>query len=802
MTDKTEADEAGIEGPPASLHDLLLSRLPDSGLTPEAQDLLRDLLPAAQARSGEMAGPVYLRSISAAGWRGIGPATTLELRPEPGLTVIAGRNGSGKSSFAEAAEMALTGDNFRWQGRTQIWKQGWRNLHDHSASEVCVELSLGEASEQATVRRSWHGVSLDDSRTVVERAGRTAQQLHEVIDPEELALYRPFLPYSELGAMINGPLSALHDALSQILGLEQLSETDNKARALAKGLTDTVAAATDLTGTVADELSALEDPRAIKAAAALVGRHPDLDRVRTLLQGHTLADDDGLARMRRLAGLTAPDHETVVSAIARLRAAAATAEDARFGTAEDARRLIELLERALDHRRRHPGSTDCPVCGSAARLDEAWAENAWGQIERLQADSVEAQLAREGLSAAIRAVQDLVQPVPDHLPADEPELAAVWHDWAVCRIISDPRELADRVERAETVLANACHQVREDATKLLADQDGRWQVMAGRLSEWLRLAEAAETALPRIKQVKAVRAWLRKMTDELRDERLRPLADQSQTVWKLLCERSSVSLGSIGLAGAANARKVVLDVSVDAIDAPAFGVMSQGELHSLALSLFIPRATHQGSPFKFLVIDDPVQSMDPEKVEGLARVLQLYSQHRQVIVFTHDTRLEQAIRRLGIAATVMHVSRQTDSVVQVVPVGDPVSQALDEARAIALDRNLPAEVADRVLPAMCRVALEAAFLDAARRALRDAGTGLAESEKKISETHTLTGLAALALATEPAEVLDAIAREYGPWARALIKQCNQGSHQAVAPIGDRRDLVKRTERLAKGVQAR
>nr|WTB36402.1 AAA family ATPase [Streptomyces sp. NBC_00830] len=147
--------------------------------------------------------------------------------------MIAGRNGSGKSSFAEAAEMALTGDNFRWQGRTQIWKQGWRNLHDHSASEVCVELALGEASEQATVRRSWHGVGLDDSRTVVERADRTAQQLHEVIDPEELSLYRPFLPYSELGAMINGPLSALHDALSQILGLEQLSETDNKARSLA-----------------------------------------------------------------------------------------------------------------------------------------------------------------------------------------------------------------------------------------------------------------------------------------------------------------------------------------------------------------------------------------------------------------------------------------------------------------------------------------------------------------------------------------------------------------------------------------
>ena len=48
----------------------------------------------------------------------------------------------------------------------------------------------------------------------------------------------------------------------------------------------------------------------------------------------------------------------------------------------------------------------------------------------------------------------------------------------------------------------------------------------------------------------------------------------------------------------------------------ALGVMSQGELHSLALSLFIPRATLPESPFRLIVIDDPVQSMDPARVDG------------------------------------------------------------------------------------------------------------------------------------------------------------------------------------------
>jgi hypothetical protein len=40
----------------------------------------------------------YLRSISVAGFRGIGPKVQLDLRPGPGLTIVTGRNGSAKSS--------------------------------------------------------------------------------------------------------------------------------------------------------------------------------------------------------------------------------------------------------------------------------------------------------------------------------------------------------------------------------------------------------------------------------------------------------------------------------------------------------------------------------------------------------------------------------------------------------------------------------------------------------------------------------------------------------------------------------
>src|SRR4051794_23636961 len=35
----------------------------------------------------------YLRAVTVAGFRGIGPECTLRLRPGPGLTIVAGRNG-------------------------------------------------------------------------------------------------------------------------------------------------------------------------------------------------------------------------------------------------------------------------------------------------------------------------------------------------------------------------------------------------------------------------------------------------------------------------------------------------------------------------------------------------------------------------------------------------------------------------------------------------------------------------------------------------------------------------------------
>ena len=73
-----------------------------------------------------------MSSITVEGFRGVGKVVTLSIPPGPGLVLIVGRNGSGKSSFAEGLELLLTGRNFRWEKpRAKVWQEGWRNLHHH-----------------------------------------------------------------------------------------------------------------------------------------------------------------------------------------------------------------------------------------------------------------------------------------------------------------------------------------------------------------------------------------------------------------------------------------------------------------------------------------------------------------------------------------------------------------------------------------------------------------------------------------------------------------------------------------------
>jgi hypothetical protein len=211
--------------------------------------------------------------------------------------------------------------------------------------------------------------------------------------------------------------------------------------------------------------------------------------------------------------------------------------------------------------------------------------------------------------------------------------------------------------------------------------------------------------------------------------------------------------------------------------------------------LFVPRATLPESPFRFIVIDDPVQSMDPARVDGLARVLESAAVDRQVLVFTHDDRLPDAVRRLDIAADVIEVTRRDGSVVETRRSLDPIGRYLEDALAVAGTAALPTSAASHVVPGLCRLALEAACTEVVRRRRLSRGEAHAQVERTLGDAGHLSRLAPLALFDDADRGSGVVARIRGEAGASLgdaYQRCETGGE---IPPADAVELVRLTSKL-------
>lgn len=753
-----------------------------------------------QGRAGRPSGEVFLRSISVTAFRGIGPAAMLELAPGPGLTVVAGRNGSGKSSFAEAAELALTGAVARWtDARTA--SGGWRNLHADAPTEIAVELTSAGVSQTTTVRRSWPGDDFTDCAATSQIHGRPRVGLHVLEWAGSLAAYRPFLSPTELAALDDRP-SRMFDALQAILGLEELTEAADRLRRVTHDLEDQAGRARRELPRLREVLSRISDPRAAQVVALLAKpvHRRDLTAISGLATG-TAADPDA----DRLAALTTLDDPPVqITALAVGLRAAIAARDAFAGTAaDDARTTADLLTAALDHHTFH-GDESCPVCGSGT-LDADWQVAAAADRDRCRA------LARD-VGAADHAVRDAVTALSARIPRVPRVLAGgpvgdlpvadahtAWSSWVAATTDRDPLALADAAEDGLPLVTAAVTALRETAATEQQRRDTGWGKAAELLAAWVVAARTEESLGPAVKALKAAAAWLRAAGDQLRDDRLRPFAEQSARIWAQLRQESNIELGSIRLAGTATRRRLALDATVDgSAGADAIGVLSQGEFNALGLALFLPRATAAASPFRFVVLDDPVQAMDPAKVDGLARVLTELAVTRQVVVFSHDDRLPESLRRLGLPARVVEVVRSLASEIHLRELTDPPAAHLDDARALARTDDLPDSMRRIGVAGCCRDAVEAACLDVTRRRRIAAGARSEDVDRMWTATTTTMRRTALAL-FDDAEDTDRVysrLNRAGSWATPCLKALKEGSHSAV----DIADLVRDAEKLVREIR--
>jgi energy-coupling factor transporter ATP-binding protein EcfA2 len=775
----------------------------------EGRDALETQLAGAAARPrGEAAASLvtpagaFLHTIDVEGFRGVGPSQSLELRPGPGLTLVVGRNGSGKSSFAEALEVLLTGDSMRWKERAAVWREGWRNLH-HPVARVSATLLVEGDRGPCVVSRRWEALApFEASGVTVQRDGEAAADLDSLGWAGALRTHRPFLSYNELGSLLDEGPSKLYDALASILGLEDLVQAQGALQEARRSREKALKDAGEARDQLIERVKGVDDDRARRVAQAIGGKDWDLEAVEGALGG---AGDGGSATaavdvLRGIASLEPPDAARVSAAATEMRAAAAALEATRGSAAARSRDAASLLEHALEFHAAH-GDGDCPVCGRKRALDRSWREGQRAAASKLRAAASEAEAVHERAAAARRRWEDLAVLTPDALRRagevglDLGELVEALGMWVKAGSIDDLGELADHVESASAPLGAAVTRLRDAARAELARREDAWHPVALDVAGWLSRAGEAVRGGADLKRIKPAEAWLKKAAAGIRDDRFAPIAEKAAKIWEHLREQSHVELGRIQLTGDGTRRRVVLDVTVDGVEGAALGVMSQGELHSLALSLFVPRATLAESPFRFVVIDDPVQSMDPARVDGLARVLETASADRQLVVFTHDDRLPEAVRRLDIPADVVEVTRRDGSVVELRRALDPVGRYLEDALAVAGTAEMPSSAAARVVPGLCRLALEAACMEIVRRRRLGHGARHVDVERALGEAGTTMRLAALALfddADRHGAVLSRLESEAGAPLADAFRQCAGESDTT----DDAVELVRRSAKLA------
>src|ERR1700677_317190 len=241
-----EPTAASVDQAEQSVHDVILDMLEqdlvlDAAVKDAVLDALAEGVGQAQDNRETPTAPTFLTSTSVAGFRGIGRQARLGLYPAPGLMVVSGRNGSGKSSFAEALELALTGTSYRWHKKETLWAESWQNLHHPDPCAIRVGFTA-EGTGPFTIGTDWA-----PGAALTERASWTQAGSEKRVDGTDdlgwarpLELWRPVLSYDELGRVFDGGPSALYDALAKLLGLEVLTDAE---KWLAAQLKSTKAAA-------------------------------------------------------------------------------------------------------------------------------------------------------------------------------------------------------------------------------------------------------------------------------------------------------------------------------------------------------------------------------------------------------------------------------------------------------------------------------------------------------------------------------------------------------------------------------
>jgi hypothetical protein len=223
-------------------------------------------------------------------------------------------------------------------------------------------------------------------------------------------------------------------------------------------------------------------------------------------------------------------------------------------------------------------------------MNAAWHAEKARETKELHDAAREVEAAQRQVTEARAQAQRLPVPRVDLLgraPALGPAVATAadaLRAFSAGLSTEDAEQLAAHLEKAGPPLVAAIEALRRAATGELEKKEDAWRPIARQLAPWLQPARDALQGVAAVPQIKKAEEWLKQTSAAMRKERFEPIEQRAIQIWEQLRLQSNVTLDAITLESSGKGRRVNLHVQVDGVDGAALGVMSQGELHCLALA--------------------------------------------------------------------------------------------------------------------------------------------------------------------------------------------------------------------------
>lgn len=602
----------------------------------------------------------------------------IDFAPE-GLTVIYGRNGSGKSGFVRILRTACR-TRIENAAKLRVLSNVYRSLGGPQAAEIVVDAGAG------AVAIPW------------DSAAGPADQLLQVavFDSAAAALYVDqghqirFLPFglalphklNELCLALRANLETERAGVTQKLALAVVhfeSERDTKAQAFYRGLSGkTTDAAIDVAASFAaadaDRLAAVQeqlaaDPGSSADLSALASWAEKLGQECAALAA--ALSDDALAKLDALAQ-EARDKREAASLDAELLfkdeplpGVGAGAWRALWKAARDYSLLAAYVGEEFPVVVAEAAPASCVLCHQPLDAEAA------GRLQRFKAFmdgalSAAAELAEAAVSAALEALPALAMldggdwatrieqlVARDAALADQAKAfkaaasAHRSHAQAVLTGATPAGELPPLASPAAD-LAGLAHKLASDAeARAMAGDDTVRAQLQAELAELtdrkLLAGHAAQLNARRdlLREDAGYQATLKEVQTKAITEAANKFVDDHLTtkvIERFDGERKILEIDhlNIGLARKSGQTKAAFHTDPGTTSTKnASDILSEGEQRALALSAFLTEVamTDGSGP---VVIDDPVSSLDRERCVKVAMRLAAEAQTRQVVVFTHD----------------------------------------------------------------------------------------------------------------------------------------------------------------------